>query len=234
MLGRPSRTSGTSATRLPMRHRHWRRVGHAPPWKCRQQGRLEMASSPLLFLAGGDTHRYLQNEETHKQQLILNFLFRSAFNLLFFLSVVRFFFPGGRSVAKGLFGRRLLCSPSCLGRYGRRRAGSAAGRLLWRRLKGTTRLLLETDLCWGTNLHRVYADVEGWPARATVRRRSRGRNNGQIWRWLASGCCLGRCYWRPNGEERVVSSWWLRGRIGAAGLRGEGWPARERALAGGW
>ena len=56
------------------------------------RGGPKMASSPLLFLAGGDNHRYLQNEETYaKQQLILSFFF--VFNLfsLICFSADRFF-----------------------------------------------------------------------------------------------------------------------------------------------
>jgi hypothetical protein len=49
--------------------------------------------------------------------------FSSVLDLLlfyFFLSVVPFFFPGGRSAAEWLFGRQLLCSLPCLGCCGRR------------------------------------------------------------------------------------------------------------------
>jgi len=31
LQGRPSATAGTVAARLPMRHRHWRRVGQTRP-----------------------------------------------------------------------------------------------------------------------------------------------------------------------------------------------------------
>jgi len=63
------KTSGTARTVAA-------RGSHAPPPLAArgptrrreikpETGGPEMAFSPLLFLAGGDNHRYLQNGETH-------------------------------------------------------------------------------------------------------------------------------------------------------------------------
>jgi len=69
------------------------RLLHAPPSPTRRRkknpatGGSGSTSSPLLFLAGGDNHRYLQKEETQKA---VDFNFLSFFDLFqssFFSSV---------------------------------------------------------------------------------------------------------------------------------------------------
>jgi hypothetical protein len=62
-------------------------VTHAPPQEKPSNRGSGSTSSPLLFLAGGDNHRYLQKEETQKA---VDFNFLSFFDLFqssFFSSV---------------------------------------------------------------------------------------------------------------------------------------------------
>ena len=65
---------------------------HAPPQtKNRGQGGSGSASLLLPLLTGGESHRYLQNEETHKTAVDFNFFFRFQsvlFDLLLCRSVL--------------------------------------------------------------------------------------------------------------------------------------------------